>query len=148
MPLTSASRRREVELLLERAKRWADQEPEVRAVALVGSWARDCATVGSDIDLVVLTKAIADYVDAVAWIAELGATSIIRTRRWGALTERRLAMPTGLEVDVGFTDPSWASAEPVDEGTAQVVAAGLRILYDPDGVLAKLLAASWQGQSR
>lgn len=141
MSAVSAIRRREVELLLERVRTWAEQRADVRAVALVGSWARESATVDSDLDVVVLTEAIAEYVDGRAWIAELGATSVIRTRRWGILTERRLAVPGGVEVDVGIAAPSWAAAEEADAGTVQVVANGLRVLYDPDGLLADLLEA-------
>ena len=144
MPVVSASRRREVELLLERVQTWAEQQPNVRAVALVGSWARESASTDSDVDLVVLTEAIADYVDGVAWIAELGATSVIRTRPWGVLTERRLAMPSGAEVDVGFAEPSWAAADRIDAGTAHVVSSGLRVLHDPHGLLAELLEVCYR----
>lgn len=120
---------------------WATQRSDVRAVALVGSWARDQGRPESDVDLVVLTAAGEEYVSTEAWAHALGAVSVLWTRRWGVVTERRLAMPSGLEVDVGIASPSWAETEPFDDGTAAVVRDGLRILHDPDGLLSRLSLA-------
>jgi Nucleotidyltransferase domain len=44
-----------VERLLERAVAWARRQPDIRGLALVGSWARGNARADSDVDLVVLT---------------------------------------------------------------------------------------------
>jgi hypothetical protein len=55
------------------------------------------------------------------------------------VSERRLRAPSGLEHDVGFAPPSWAAADPVDPGTARVVAGGLVPLHDPGGLFLELL---------
>jgi hypothetical protein len=60
----------------------------------------------------------------------------------GPLTERRLQLEGGLEVEVGLTEPAWAATDPVDPGTRRVVTDGMRILHDPDGRLAALAAAA------
>ena len=75
------------------------------------------------------------------WIPALGATRIVRTERWGPLTERRLALPSGDEIGVGIVEPSWASVVPLDPRTRQVVEGGFRILHDPHGLLRSLVAA-------
>jgi predicted nucleotidyltransferase len=134
-------RRREVESLLEVVRGWASLRADLRAVALVGSWAKRSARMESDVDLVLVTDDIAAYVRDDAWAAELGAAAVIRTRRRGALTERRLVLPSGLELDVGVVDPTWTSTAPLDPGTARVAADGLVPLHDPQGLLARLLAA-------
>jgi len=103
----------------------------VRALGLVGSHARGAARTDSDVDLVVLADEAVD-VDA------LGG-ELIRTRRWGVLTEYRYALADGLELDVGVAPMSWASVDPLDPGTARVVRDGLRILHDPDGLLGALV---------
>jgi uncharacterized protein len=105
--------------------------PEVRAIALAGSWARAEARAGSDLDLVVLTETP----DPPGWFDGLGLDDL-GTRQWGILTERRLATPGGLELDVGFAPPSWAGDDP---GTARVVRDGIVALHDPDGLLLELL---------
>lgn len=131
----------DVQVLLNRACEWASTRSDVRALALVGSWARDDSTHGSDVDLVLLVDEPARYLRDDSWAKELGATLSLRTESWGAVTERRLALPSGLEIDVGITSLSWAATEPVDAGTARVVSDGIRILFDPDGLLARLAAA-------
>jgi hypothetical protein len=113
----------------------------VHGLALVGSFARGAARPDSDVDLILLTDDPAAYVFDAGWATDLGAAKIVRTRSWGPLTERRLLLPSGLEVEVGVVLPLWASTDPVDAGTRRVVTDGMRILYDPDHRFAALAAA-------
>jgi uncharacterized protein len=131
-----------VERLLERAVAWARERPDVRGLALVGSWARGSARSDSDVDLVVLTSHRDCYLATDEWTTALGADRVLRTQAWGPLTERRLLLEGGLEVEVGIADPAWAATDPVDPGTRRVVTDGLRVLHDPDGRLAALAAAA------
>jgi hypothetical protein len=96
----------------------------------------------SDVDLVVLTD-VESYLDSSDWIPSATGQEgrIVRTRRWGPLIERRIRLASGLLVDVGFVPPSWAATDPLDVGTSRVVADGFRILYDPDRVFGRLVAA-------
>jgi len=106
-------------------------------VALVGSWARGDAGPDSDLDVVLLTTSPEAYMDSTPWPdAELG-----ETHDWGGLTERRLRLPSGLELELDIAPLAWASTDPLDEGTRRVVRDGMRILHDPDRLLEKLAAA-------
>lgn len=139
-------RREEVDALVVRVARWAEKQADVRGLAVVGSWARGDADKDSDVDFVLLVDQPDAYLNDAAWIEQFGAMALIRTKRWGVLTERRLALPSGLEVDVGIAPVSWAAKTPIDAGTIdvgtrQVVSDGIRVVYDPDGVLANLVAA-------
>ena len=127
--------------LLERVTAWARERQDVRGLALVGSFARDAARPDSDVELVLLTDDPGSYVADAGWVSELGAEKITRTQEWGPLTERRLLLPSGLELEVGVVGPLWASTDPVDSGTRRVVTDGMRILYDPEGRFAALAAA-------
>lgn len=89
-------------------------------------------------DLVVLTTAKAGYLDDESWVLELGGLRVVQTRQWGPLTERRVVLPSGLEVEAGFAPPSWAATGPVEPGTLRVVRDGMRIIHDPRGLLARL----------
>lgn len=91
-------------------------------------------------DLVLLTRTPSAY-DGDTWAAGLGLPVPVRTRRWGAVVERRFATPTGLEAEFAVGSPSWAATGPVDPGTRRVVSDGARVLYDPAGLLARLEAA-------
>lgn len=122
---------------------WATRRRDIIGVAVVGSWARGQARMDSDVDLVVLTDDWEPYVSNTSWVAAAvgGPADLVRTRRWGPLTERRVALPSGLEVEFGFVPTSWARVHPVDPGTAQVVGAGCLPVVDPESVFARLLAA-------
>jgi uncharacterized protein len=108
---------------------WAPGRREILGAGLAGS------------QLILLVEDATAYTQRAEWIEGLGATRIVRTERWGPLTERRLALPSGLELDVGIVEPSWASVVPLDQRTRQVVEAGFRILHDPHGLLRSLVAA-------
>lgn len=110
----------EVESLLEHVTDWARRRVDVRAFALVGSWAYGAPRNG--------------------WLPEVGAVRLVRTLDWGGVTERRFALPGGLEVEPAIGTPAWASVDPLDEGTRRVASDGVRVLRDPDGLLPSLTA--------
>ena len=132
----------DVERFLEAVVAFAEGRDDVRAVALVGSRARGAARPDSDVDIVLLSTDPDKYVDGCDWIEALPGAALLDTRHWGVLTERRLVLPSGTEVDFGVAHPSWASTRPLDSGTARVVRDGLVALHDPDGVLAEVIAAA------
>lgn len=137
----ASSSPQDVERLLAGVRRWAAGRDDVYAVALVGSRARNKADADSEVDLVVLVDEPEVYLGDDGWTRGLGASSILRRKSWGAVTERRLAHASGLELDVGIVRRSWASVAPVDAGTARVVRDGFEIVYDPHGILAALITA-------
>jgi aminoglycoside 6-adenylyltransferase len=132
----------DVERFLTALLAFAEARDDVRAVALVGSRARGAAQPGSDVDVVVLSTDPDKYVEGCDWIEALPGATLLDTRHWGVLTERRLVLASGTQVDFGVVHPSWASTRPLDAGTAQVVRDGLVALHDPDGVLAEVIAAA------
>jgi uncharacterized protein len=120
---------------------WAAERDDIVAAAIVGSWARGAAREDSDVDLILLTEDVSIF-EGDGWIAELApAAELARTAEWGAIAERRLRLPSGLEIEVGIGHSSWARTAPVDPGTRAVVRDGLWPVFDPLGLLAKLTAA-------
>lgn len=97
----------------------------------------------SDIDVVVVTES-ARFAESKTWIGEAvgGPAELVRTGDWGALIERRVRLPSGLEVEFGFVKPSWTRTDPIDPGTHRVVTDGCEIWYDPEGRLTGLVAAT------
>jgi predicted nucleotidyltransferase len=136
-------RQAEYESVITSVAHWARDRADVVAVAIVGSWARGEADMDSDVDLVVVTSAKDLYIASESWITEaLGSNGdIVRTQQWGPLTERRVRIASGLELEFGFVDPAWADTHPVDAGTASVVRSGLIPLEDSASLLDYLLAA-------
>jgi hypothetical protein len=137
----------EVRTLLTTLRGWAQERPDIVAVGLAGSWAHGDARMDSDVDIVLLTENRAPYLEDEAWVYEVGGVGLVWTRGWGTVTERRFALPSGLEVQLVVAPPSWAATDPVDEGTRRVVTDGVSILYDPKGALAGLLDACGRSEA-
>ena len=132
----------EVERVLTAFAAWAPSRADVLGVALVGSWAHGTARPDSDVDVVVVSSDPERRAAAGDWPTDLRAAPVLRRRRWGVLIETRLGLPDGLQVEVGVVPESWTRTDPPDPGTARVVSDGMRIVYDPSGRLAALVAAA------
>ena len=98
----------------------------------------------SDLDVVVLTDDPAAYLETEDWVVgAVGETGLpVRTRQWGVVTERRVRLSSGLEVEIGFAEVSWAATDPSDAGTVEVVQNGLVALFDPSNLLRDLAHAA------
>ena len=116
---------------------WAGRQSEIKAVALVGSYARDAATEGSDVDLVILTTSVDRYLRDLSWVSVFGETTECQEQDYGRVISVRAFYKSGLEVEYGFTAPDWAEA-PIDAGTLKVVTDGMKVLYDPHGIIGKM----------
>jgi RimJ/RimL family protein N-acetyltransferase/predicted nucleotidyltransferase len=124
--------------MLDHVAQWARSRPDMVAVAVVGSRARGTARGDSDLDLVLLSRDPERYFRDESWAQEIGGAQVQGSAHRGALLEQRLTTASGLELDVGIGSLRWASTEPLDRGTARVTREGLRIVYDPERVLARL----------
>ena len=127
-----------VSAFLEAVGRWARTQPDIEAVALVGSYTRDAATESSDVDLVILTSGVDRYLRDRSWVSLFGEAGECREEDYGRVTSVRVIYRGGLEVEYGFTTPDWAEV-PIDEGTLRVITDGMKVLHDPRGLLAALV---------
>ena len=136
-------RRREYAEACDAVVKWASGRPDIQGVAVVGSWARSEPSMDSDIDLVILTTQKAAYSDSEDWasVAVSQPAELIRTQEWGSLTECRIRVASGLEIEFGFAAPHWAETDPVDPGTAVVVSNGRIPILDRGELLKKLVEA-------
>lgn len=138
MDTLSSERQHEVADVVTAARRWAQGDDRVAAVALVGSWAGGSPRVGSDVDLVVLSARPGALLDDRNWYDAFGPVELVRAGRFGAVAERRLRRPSGLEVEVCIGSCDWARTTPIDPGTRQVVEDGLEVVFDAQHLLGDL----------
>ncbi len=122
---------------LSRVTEWAEQQPDVRGVLLVGSYARGTARPDSDVDLVILTVEPERYIDSIAFAEQFGPISRWQKEDWGRVISMRVWYQDGLEVEYGFALLDWAEP-PVDPGTQRVLDDGVKVLFDRDGALGSL----------
>jgi predicted nucleotidyltransferase len=120
------------ESLIEKVRRWADLRDDIRAVALVGSYARGDARADSDIDLVLMCSERSRYLSDTGWLSTFGEVATQSFEDWGMVQSIRVVYRNGPEVEFGVTGLDWA-AFPVDEGTAAVLRHGCSVLLDRDG---------------
>ncbi len=124
----------EIDEFLRRVQEWAEQQADIEAVLLVGSYARGAARPDSDVDLVILTTRPERYVDSVSFAGQFGSISKWQTEDWGRVTSQRVWYQDGLEVEFGITLPDW-SARPLDPGTRAVLSDGAQVVFDRSGAL-------------
>ena len=128
---------RSVKTFLEKFSQWVRTQSEIEAAALVGSYARDAANEESDVDLIIITKQPARYIDDPSWLSVFGEVADSRVENWGNVTSLRVSYAEQLEVEYSFALPEWAHI-PVDPGTSRVIGAGTKILFDARGALKRL----------
>lgn len=121
--------------------KWASTQANVLALALVGSYAYDRPRMASDVDLVLLTTEPEKHAQGLDWIRCYEPSArLIHDQWWGPLRERRVRLRSGLHVELGIVQPTWASL-PLDVGTERVLRDGCRILHDPQDRLKEALTA-------
>ena len=123
--------------LLQAATEWARAQPDIAALALVGSYARGEARPDSDLDLVVITSDPARYLADLSWTTRFGEVSHFQLEDYGKVTSVRVWYADGLEVEYGLTAEDWA-ALPLDEGTRAVISNGMKVLFEQGDMLSRL----------
>ena len=120
--------------LLQAFKYWAASQSDIVAVALVGSYARGEATVDSDVDVMILTHVVEQYLLDSSWASAFGEVVGFQEESYGRVTSLRVFYKDGIEVEYGFSTPEWANL-PMDHGTLRVVRDGIKALYDPQSII-------------
>jgi hypothetical protein len=135
------------EALIEAVGAWATTRDDVRALALVGSWARGNPRLASDIDLLVLSDCTEGYRCTHEWMNEIDFARAGRSIKssddaiYGAVWSRHIHLYPAGEVELTFALCAWASVAPIDAGTRAIVSDGFRIILDKDRRLGALVAA-------
>jgi hypothetical protein len=128
--------------LTERLISWVSTRPEIRALAMVGSWARQKPTEDSDFDIVLLTGEPERFTMTDDWLEVLINPPVIRREQFRDITERRVQLPSGLQVEFGIGSPEWVATNPVDAGTKRV---GIREVFPPICGVKLPPASLWRG---
>lgn len=142
-----------VQAILAEICHWVSGRGDILAVALVGSWASGAARQDADVDLVLLTSDPLRFRRDHGWITEIAWGNIgagpayWRDADYGLVWSCHVHLADGTEIEFGFGSPGWAAIDPVDQGTRQVIRAGCRILFDPQGLLNRLVD-SVRGEER
>jgi hypothetical protein len=121
---------------LGRVREWA-QHADIRAVALVGSYATGKAQTDSDVDTVLVVDSVESYLADTRWLSAFGVVRTIERGDYGLVQSLHVVYEGLPEIEWGLTDLRWVSP-PFDEGTLDVIRAGFRSVHDPAGLLLAL----------
>lgn len=119
---------------IEDFMRWSRRRRDIRAVALVGSYARMQANPASDVDLVIVTTDPQKYLTETKWLRVFGIVITQKVEDYGKLTSIRVWYESGLEIEYGFTTREWVKT-PLDKGTKRVIQDGMRVLFEKETLL-------------
>jgi aminoglycoside 6-adenylyltransferase len=127
---------RRVSVFLDDVAAWADAQPDVRAVLLVGSQARmdTPADEFSDVDLGLFVDDPDCYLRDGGWVRSFGEPllTLLEPTAVGGFEERRVLFRDGLEVDFSILPAAVAKAPPPEADA--VVGRGFRVVYDDIGL--------------
>jgi predicted nucleotidyltransferase len=129
---------------------WAIERNDIRAMAMLGSWVRGNPRPDSDLDLLLLSDLAPDYQRSKTWLTEIdfqNAGFQLQSNEsafYGVVWSQHLHLLPAAEVELTFAQCSWAGTDPVDIGTQVIVIDAFQIIFDRDGILAKLIGAVMQ----
>lgn len=135
------------EQLIERIACWAESEPDLRAVAVIGSRARSSdhpADEWSDLDLLMVAETPERYIAEHRWVTALGDPwlTFVEPTAVGAHRERRVLFAGGLDVDFALLPATVAhqmsALQQMPDFAIDLFRRGVRILIDRDGLLASM----------
>ena len=130
---------------------WAADHEDIRAMALIGSWARGNPHQGSDVDILLLSDRMAEYRLRPEWLAEIffedaGYRVLSNVDAdYGVVWSRHVILMPAAKVELTFAQCSWAKTNPVDLGTWRIVKDAFEIIFDKDGALARVVNAVLPG---
>lgn len=132
---------KEINGFLEKVRKWAATQSNIKAILLVGSYARRQAYDESDIDLVMLTDEPEKYLQDPSFAGTFGSIDRIEKEYWGRVTSFRIWYQDGFEVELGITTPDWIFEDPLDAGTLRTITDGAEVVIDKTGRVERIIAS-------
>ena len=123
---------------------WVRSSPDLRALAMAGSWSRHAARSDSDLDLCILAERPEQYRSDQGWLREIVLPAPFRIMSskgavYGVVWSCHVLLQPAAELELGFSALDWASTDPVDAGSRRVVSDGFQVIVDKDGRLRRLV---------
>lgn len=137
----------ELEAIQQKYIAWATQRDDIRAVILVGSYARPHTSPDNlaDLDIETYTIDYMPYLDDAAWIETLGEVwTTLSILRGDGYPEHLVLFEDALKVDFSFLPLSDLENMVNEQKFWQMYERGYEILLDKDGLAAQLPAPTYQ----
>lgn len=102
---------------------------DIECILIVGSVARGTNTIGSDLNIMIITTNKSFLVQDKSFIEYFGIVINSKIEYYRACTSIRVWYQDGNEIEFEIVDPSWISL-PLDSGTRKVLTEGYKIIID------------------
>lgn len=103
--------------MYEKYIKWLISQEDILAILLVGSHAHGTFKDNSDIDLMIICDCYMNYVNNPSWLHNIENFNQPLVEGWGKSKSLRVFFINDKEVEYTFSDRSWLSTDPPDEGT-------------------------------
>ena len=123
-----------IEKLFQNLKSFAEREPVIRAIVLIGSFARGTAGPQSDVDLVVIASKPEKLLNDRDWVEQFGEACSCVLEDYSLVQSLRVFYKNGMEVEFGITSLDWI-AETELKSTGKILSGGYRVIYDPGNLI-------------
>jgi hypothetical protein len=137
----------DVNAITTAAANWAIERDDIRAIAMLGSWVRGTPRPTSDLDLLLLSDLAADRQRCRRWLTEIDFQNAgfrlqsSESAIHGVVWSQHVYLRPAAEVEFTFAECSWASTDPIDNGTRLVLQDAFHIIFDRDELLTRLVVA-------
>jgi len=129
--------------ILDRIISWSNEDSRVKALFLVGSYARNTQKPSSDIDLVIITDKKEQLLQ-LDWIELFGVCKRNIREEYGACTSIRVFYEDNTEIEYGIVNSSWLDS-PLDAGTKRVLQDGYILLFGSEGISQNMIETLLKG---
>ena len=115
--------------IFKKLKEIGQHTSDIECILVVGSVATETNTIGSDLDIMIITANKSFLVQDKSFIEYFGIVINSKIEYYGAYTSIRVWYQDENEIEFGMVDPSWISL-PLDSGTRKVLTEGYKIIID------------------
>lgn len=120
--------------IFQQLKQFGADEPAIKAVIVVGSFARGTAGPDSDVDLVIITTDVQRFLNERTWIEKFGKIRSCELEDYKLVQSLRVVYKDGPEMEFGITSMEWI-ADAQRQSSGEILSGGYRVIYDPDNLV-------------
>ncbi len=133
--------RKDPQLAIELFRVVANALPDIAAAALFGSRARQTAHPDSDYNVLLVTNELEEKNERTEFPKRFHRLRETRFEERGEIKIVRAFYKNDDVYEFNYVSPDWAKTDSIKESTRRLIADGIQILYDPQGILENLQKA-------
>jgi len=124
--------------LQEKILSWAKHENNIKAVAMIGSYARNNPEKDSDVDFIILTNTPGYYIKNANWLNYFGEVKEFEIAFYGNVTSLHARYIDFPKVEFSFTDENWIAIPP-HQDTLRIIMNGMKVIYDKKNLFSQFI---------